>query len=460
MTWLPTLTKELSTKQQYDHLAAGLAAVVDGKKVSPVEVGEYATWPRTNDAIVRFQYRSLDEPTIDVGGVPTTNMIDVYCPMADWTDQLIVDPETGEIKGSGHYGQPVGWISYQAVEQSVTPEPKKNKAPTDPRTHVVLEGESVWSLARRFKLPAEELIEHNDLDAPFGIEPGSHIHLPYPKPKADNPVIKYELLTKPRQMHIKKEGGTKKWSFGNAVKVDDIRPVGSTYAEHANVEVLAIAHVPVKDNEGNDKVLAYMLDGLALGQYAETGRVQYTIGFNHTHLADGVYIRARSKLVVAPDIVTPKINTATPMDLKIATAEAMAVDLTPKPVSYKTTFKPLNERRIARTFLASEDMTVHDYDGRRPDRPLYKHQGVKIFGTFEKDGIVYGRPLGSVDNGYWFGIPMDKLMDEDELYNLDMDLASKVSVHGDLTMQERGVVTLSKLLSQGMKIAAVFKNKN
>ncbi len=422
--------------------------VADLGGLEVLEVGELGTWPRTNDAIIRFQFRSLEEPTTPEG---MANIIDHYCLVANWVDKEILDSADGVIKQPGYYGEPMGWASYKLSDKpAAKPVTKKNKVPDDFRTIKVLDNTDAWKLATQLKQPAEAIIEHNELEDPHFIPAGTILHLPYPQEKKEQKLIRFELLDKPRKMHVVKPGGTRKWAFGNAKEWGDIKPTGPLYAEGANVEIHMIAHVPLEEN-GEEITAAYMMDSIATGDYRNTGKIQFSIGFSHKHLADG-HVEAKPK-EPAP-VAEPKINTATPEDIELALAPPKAA--TP----WKDTFKPLNEQRLSKIFLANEDLTVPELDNRRKPVFVPKHRGIKVFGTFEKDGVTYARPTDAVDAGLWFGIPFDKLIDEDELYNTHVDLPTRVAINGSLSIQERGVVVLAKVLSVGTRIATLIKNKN
>lgn len=419
-----------------------------------VEVGEMGTWPRSNDAIVKFTYRSLEQPDIVTDGETRPNYIDLYCLMADWTNQEILDPTDGLVKNSGYYGQPVGWASYEYEAELIKPASlKKNKGKNDFSVTTDKE-QNAWELARDLRVDVNELIEGNAIDDPHHIPSGSVILIPKDKPK-EVATVKYEVLDRVRKMHVSKPDGAKKWAFGNVSKWDDLKPTGPTYAVNTNVDIVAVAQVPI----GEDTAAFYM-DSMSLGAFRETGQVAWQTGFNWQHLEDGQVERAK----VRPHPVVQPKNTATVDDIKLATAKTTEVDTDgskPKlsPNLYKSTFKPLNPERLEKVYLFKENMMVHEMDGRRDSKPVYKHEGVAIFGTFEKDGVLYGRPTDAIDTGYWFGIPMDKLIDEEELYNTAVDLQTKIELKHGLTLQEKGVVVLSKVLSQGTKIAAIFKTK-
>lgn len=456
--------QNLADSDTFERLCADKIVSINGEDVTVTEVGELGTWPRTNQAIVKFEYQSLEEPYIMVDGERRGNILYAYAFMADWTDKLIIDPDNGQVRESGYYGTPISWASYAPTKPAIVSVSKKNKAPDDPRYFTVLEDTDIWRIARQVNQPAEDLVDHNDIEDPHHIPAKTVLRLPYPpEQKKEVPVVKFELLDKPRKMHVVNEGGARKWSFGNAKKWADISPTGPNYAEDANVDIHMIAHVPLEDEEG-EVVAAYMMDNLAVGDYRNTGKINFTIGFSHKHLADG-HVELKKRPKAAP-VVQEKLNTATPADIELALSEPEP-DPATHPNFWKTTQKPLNEQRIAKMFLCDPGkdengnpinaIMVKEMDGRRPDRMLARHQGVKIFSTFVKDGVTYGRPVGSVDSGYWFGIPMDKLIDEDELYNTHVDLPTRVAMHGNLSLQEKGVVILSKFLSVGTRIATAVK---
>lgn len=81
-----------------------------------------AGWPASNDAIVRFYYRSVNHPTL-ANGQP--NMIFHFCKVADWENHLIVDSWDGSIKHTP-YGEPTAWAVYShTAPVSVNPSPSE-----------------------------------------------------------------------------------------------------------------------------------------------------------------------------------------------------------------------------------------------------------------------------------------------------------------------------------------------
>jgi hypothetical protein len=79
------------------------------------------TWPDTNDAIVRFRYRSPSQPTIDTNEGTVENIVTLYCKVADWQQGTILDPTDGTVKPYTTYGQPEAWADYTSRITTKTP---------------------------------------------------------------------------------------------------------------------------------------------------------------------------------------------------------------------------------------------------------------------------------------------------------------------------------------------------
>lgn len=103
-------------------------------------------WPQSNDAIVKFHYQSISQPLIN--GKP--NIIDHFCKVADWKNQLILDSWDGVVRKPGAYGQPVAFAEYQYfAPQPVTPigvvKPYRTEEIT-PRKLRVTRDATIWPL--------------------------------------------------------------------------------------------------------------------------------------------------------------------------------------------------------------------------------------------------------------------------------------------------------------------------
>ena len=358
--------------------------------------------------------------------------------------------------------------------QSVAPVPVAATPvakPTTSRPHTVRAGETLSGIATANGTTWQALRDLNKLSNPNLIRPGDVIYLPeLPAPaKADNPGIVYELLAKPVPMHISKPGGAEKWSFGNLRNYKDAITTGH-FAQNTNFEVVAVAKVPVQG-----EVAAYCMDAVALGDFKQSGRPAYTIGFNHADLAPGFFesqpapapvanpiktelymvtrgdtlwdiakrylnttdnarIKAKVDEIVAlnkisnPNLIRvgDRIALSTDSATQVAPAPVAApkveaaVDIrlpapvAPAPNIYKTTLSKLPQDT---PYIATTTVDVKEMDARRPDRKMLEGNWVTIYGTFIKDGVLYGLPKGSHDAGYWFGIPMSILQPESEVLN-------------------------------------------
>lgn len=432
------------------------------KHLHLVDSGLYGTWPSSSNAIVKFQYQPPEQLYIEVNNIKRANIVDHYCVMDNVDDKTIIDSADGTIKEHKIYGLPSGWAVYELEEAPAEPAPAP-KPPKPGTTYKVLSGgENAWQLAEKLKLGinGQDLMDHNGLDS-SDIPGGTVLRLPIPLAATpEKPRILYDVLDSPRAMHVIRDEGTRKFAFGNVTDLKDLRLTGPTYRKDANVLIHAIAHVPI----GDDTAEFYM-ESAAVGDYKNTGNMAFTIGFNHSHLADGhvenvkptpkPQIEAKLKeaeiaqqAAAAP---APVENPAPPADPEVAD----------KPINYdewKTTFAPLNEAYQPKMYLFDEDMVVHDLDQRRPDVLAFKLKGVQIAGTFWKDGIQYGRPIRGKDSWHWYGIPMDKLTPEDELYDTSLPLEQRVGGrYGHLTTTERYVtVPLAKALAQRVRVKDLF----
>lgn len=429
------------------------------------ETGGYGTWPNIDNAIIKFQYQDQEEPYVEVDGERHANILDHYCLVANAGEHAIIDSADGVIKSNNPYGLPVAWASYEPAK--LTEDGEVDAKSTSGRWHKLGPNESIWEVARRYKLEAKELIEHNEIADPYNLPAGTEIHLPIDVNAKPQRVVEYEILREPLMMHVTKKNGTRKQAFGNAKSWKDIKYSGPMFKENNNVEIVAIAQVPI-----GDETAAYYMTSTNFGDYKRTGKVAQTIGFNHSHLAEGEY--EQPKPAPRPEI-KEKLEEA-----EIVKA-AMAENLPPKPVElpasdrkfvekrlddtlqsiatgknpehYKTTYKPFEAG--PGVYIAKTDVRVHDFETKRPGGVLRINKGVMLTGTFEYGGVSYGRPQRGQDSWHWYGIPMHQLESEDELFTPpQFDLPTRVALKKPLTVEERGVVLLSRVLGQGTRAKA------
>jgi len=442
------------------------------KRLALDEEGYLGTWPSTNDAVVKFQYQPHDQPYIEINGEQHANIVDVFCQVADYQEHLIVDTD-GQVKSPSIYGVPVSWGRYSVVN----PEPETVKPGTIKKrilgritgrhSYILGEGETVWDVAAKFDIPSDQLIEHNNLKDPANLPAGYQLHLPYAinksKPKDVQPV-RYMLLDKPKWMHVTKKGGTKKYSFGSVSEMKDLKPTGPTVPENGDVEIYAVAHLLI-----NDKTVEFYMDKLSIGNYAETGLPAYTIGFNEADLADG---KAELPKVTVPGdkrtivykvkAVNQNLERHSPGFASLPTTKIDMRNPDPDPMSpanqWHQTYKSFPDG--PKKYIVGKSMWVQDMMGKRPDKMVSAGSEVSIAGTFEKDGQRYARPVQAAMNFNWFGIPVETLTTEHELYHAKVDLPTRASMNSHLSLEERGVVALSKTLANYSRLKTFLGSKN
>lgn len=112
-------------------------------------------------------------------------------------------------------------------------------------------------------------------------------------------------------------------------------------------------------------------------------------------------------------------------------------------VTFMTSYKPFPKQPA--NYYALDDIIVHDIDKRRPDLMLHKYDLVPLAGTFVADnGILEGRTMTSVKNGWWYGIPMSNLISENELYSIETDIMTR-QYAGTPTVHDRFSIVLGKV---------------
>jgi hypothetical protein len=262
-------------------------------------------------------------------------------------------------------------------------------------------------------------------------------------------------------MHVIVAEGVKKFSFANVQKWEDLSVTGPTYPFNSNVEIVAAAQVPLGDD-----LATYYMDALALGTgFAESGRPDFTVGFNHSQLAEGFVDVAKAPIPPERqrrlqvliqshnDSPSPELATLPTTEIDYQTVEAEA-----EFNKWKSTYVAFESG--PQLFVAKESLWVQDHSGRRADKELKSHHEVLIAGTFIKDDLVFGRPQAAVKNFLWYGVPMVNLISEEELYNTDIPLADRAALpHGRLSLSERGVVALAQVISQTTRLKTYLSSK-
>ena len=333
--------------------------------------------------------------------------------------------------------------------------------------------ETVYDIARKFKLSPTKLMDHNDIADAKTVRPGQWLYVPKHTNK-ERQHIEYKVLkdkdgkVKPRLMHVTLPGGTTKFTFGNVRKWGDIRKDNKPFPDGYNTEIVAIARVPV---EG--MTAAYYMDKHDLGDYEKNGRVAYTRGFNWQHLADGhinppvptatheqvaadaMLEDDRPKVIQAADIPATAIVEAVAQP-KPVVIEAVAEEPPEAPVaSYKDTFRYLNVEESPERFKLLQDLDIRDMDGEQPSIRRKADSSVMISGWFTHEGTPYYR----VATRHWYAIPAQFAYSvEDEPFNgIQLSLQDKLAYGATLTPEERRMVLIAKTAARYRKTIGVSK---
>lgn len=320
--------------------------------------------------------------------------------------------------------------------------------------------ETLYDVARKFKLSPTVLMNHNEITDPKKVRPGSWLYIPK-REKKERLAIEYRVLAEPRPMHVNHPAYTTKYVFGNVRKWGDIKADKDKYKDGQNVDIYAVAKVPV---EGT--IAAYYMDKHDFGQFLTNGgRPAYTRGFNWQHLAEGHIAPASKK--VTPEMVTaiadefddrpeptPEVIEVEPETVPESPTQPLIpeVEEVPEPTvspiereldAWKSSFQYLNLEESPELYQILQDMDIREFDGQ--SEPIHKEEGktVKVIGWFTHQGTPYYR----VATRYWFGIPTHMAYSiEDDVFNegLPKTTAERVLSGGYLSDSERRLAWIAK----------------
>lgn len=329
-------------------------------------------------------------------------------------------------------------------------------------TYIWVDGDQMALVAERLGFDRQELMEHNGIVNADMIKPGDILHLPIARVvKKEMPIVVH-VLDEPLPMHVAKEGGCKKWSFGNMQSWEDAHSTGF-FPQYTNIEIVAVARVTLEDKNGTVETAGYYLDAIALGDYVSTGRLAWSIGFIHRDLAEGHIDKVAMLEAAARDadrklkdrILAQKRKT---LHVTAAKSYLTGFDKTfvekrlddairdKSMMKFVETYQLLNPAVPCTAFLEEgvgevdaqgrRFVWVHDFATKRPDRKLVHDTDITIAGTFTYDGVLYGRPVMAAQNYVWYGIDMNLLESQAETYNDKVDAQTRK--HTDsLTWSER-----------------------
>jgi hypothetical protein len=293
--------------------------------------------PPTTPALVKFNSIST----------LTAKRIEYYC----WVDHIegkhiyIIDSWDGTVKPPGvyedSYGKPVAWATYKRIEPKIDHN----------RTYILGPNQTLWDVARKFRIPAQELIDHNEIDKPHKIGQGDSLHIPTLPQSVSEPQATYQWFDTPQTYHIISDNGATKWSFGNAKEWKDITSTGPRYKKGTTVTIVGTAQIPLKDS---DQPAGYHVDRVSAGDnYHTTGRPKLTTGYNWRDLKSGSPAYPPSEVPVQdPPKPTPEPD-ETP-------------DIIINPNTYKATYQSFQdgavEFRIKPGASPTDSVRVYDYD--------------------------------------------------------------------------------------------------
>lgn len=411
-------------------------------------------WATEGISIVKFHYMSVSHPYKDDG---TPNFIDHYCVLLDAERRTIIDSYDGQLKDATPYGDPIGYAIF------TTPEMKLQTDTKPEHSYTMVAGDNFWDVARRLGYDAKELIEHNNITNPQELQPGYVLHLPVAREIPVKQEVRYQPLLddngnpERREMHIQTIGGAKKWSFANVTTWDDIESIGF-YPEGTNVIVAGIAYVPVRELDGLITEAKYYMDSVSFGDYIHTKKVRYTIGFGHADMVLGrrepqkpVDQIPQEPVKIEPEIL-PELKPP-----KLQNSYKNTLQLLPDPVDVIATVntETANARDEKGLFV-----WVYEHDNARRPGKLRNNREITIVATFEKQGVSYGMPKESYASKLWWGIPLDVLIPEQEVYNTDIDLVDRIAT-GRLTIYERIITEpLFRVIHNPRRRRWIFKHKN
>lgn len=404
-------------------------------RITVNELGPSGTWPHTNDAIIKFHIQSDDDPYVDHNGFLRANIKEVYCLVNDINKKTVIDTN-GSIRDAGNYGVPMEWASFNVNDKDREKSQFKPSEFKPGDSHTWKDGDNLYDIARRMNVTIERLMAFNEIEEHTELEAGVPVYFPVATAVPQRK-IRYEVLPEARDMHVDRVDGAKKWAFGNVKTWSDFTSSGY-YPHKTNLHIVAVAHVPVEDPDNPTAEAGYYMDALSLGDYETTGQVRYTTGYKWVDLKEGFAVTVSNPLM-EDKLADRKAEIESALDLKRATDSThdndgfdpefiqRRIDDSKGLMSFTDTYQSLVPPAMCLAVIpegigeVGEDgvrfIWVHDFSGHRPDRPLRNYQEISISGTFEADGVLYGRPQKSALNGYWFGIPMDLLDSQDNVYN-------------------------------------------
>lgn len=439
-----------------------------------------AGWPPTNNAIVKFRYRSKSHPTL-ANGKP--NMITHFCLVADHAAKSIIDSYDGLVKTPAHYksyyGMPIGYATYTKASPAKVL-PISSPAPATPHPAPSIPG--VVNLVQKVKVVTPVLVvrtgpgtkypggQANSTDGhlhqgtvveitgyvkgesidgnPWWLRStrnhyfwsgGTDFKLPQehskpvaaPAPAPKPPVapapskpsnIVYTKLEKPIELVTNKQP-THAWALNFK---DDAHAVPVAQLDKG-VPITAYGRAQRTDL---DKP-AYFMTQEDFGKADVTGIPAHNNGINTVDLSP--------KPTPKAEPAAPASEPTSPAEGSDVSAESPAAPNTDDqgekvPVTVGSWQKSYTAFLGPQEYVANKTIDIHNIDEENPVDPptveLTKGQTVNVAGTFSRDGVKYYRTVNSVNAGKWYGIPTTVLVkldgkSEDELDKIMEEIAKE-----------------------------------
>lgn len=407
-------------------------------------------WPNSNNAIVKFHYRSISNPTLSNG---QPNMIDHFCLVADHAAGTIVDSWDGVVKKPGAYGSPVGWATYGGpVVQAVSPPPAPAAAAaSDVLGNVNIAGLSLSAAMKSDLAGGMSVVAFNaKYSATAGFQPiatsrqlapapapapaPSIPEVPAPAPAPAAPNITYTKLATPLDLVTNKQP-TNWWELGFK---DDAH---ATAAAQLSQGTPFLAYGMAQRNDG-DRPAYYMIQE-DFGNADTTGTPNNNNGVNTVDLSPAPTPAPAPAADPAPAAETPAPAPAAPAAPAASDSESVPVTVSTWQSSYKAFLSP-------QQYMANTSVKVEDLAEEHDDVELLKGQNVSVAGIFDKDGVRYFRTAKSVQSGVWYGVPVTALTrigtagDDDEIDKIMDDIKKDGSaVEKTLSTHDKAVASVA-----------------
>jgi hypothetical protein len=381
-----------------DNLGWGSISAYDGNVVA-TQVGG-AGWPPSNDAIVKFSYKSKRT------GAQTTH----FCLVVDHSAGTILDSWDGKVKHTP-YGNPVAWATYTKHQPQVVTPPAPAEAPAFTIEHIgettkqFTKNTHLWDMTQR-SWPGLVNNPVNNVNSgdKFNTSRIAHHHVggSYYMPDGDDShgynVVDCQDYTAPTPPPV-----------ASGPPAAPLKPGGNPDIKYTVIKT--ISGYTTATNAGNH-----------VSASTEVAPGDYFVYNTHPKNSDlinvtsrlgspGAWINKADNVPDAPPAPPAPEPVAAPAEPVAPVVPETHVETAPvdstAPVSWKATFRPFAKPIH---YIATREITVHDLSGQQADMPLSRYNPgvsdttgvVSAFGTVTKDGIDYYRLKTNNDPNFNF----------------------------------------------------------